>query len=142
MKKNKKAGAGRIAAEVGAGAVAAAALAMAGGYMLWERMGKQQQAKVKTWVAQARKEAAKNIANAKKMSQAEYKRIVDESVKRYGSLADVNKAEMVKTAAAMKAEWKRIQAHAKMMGKEMSSSKTKLQPKKRKAAPARKTKKK
>jgi hypothetical protein len=118
----KKINAGKIAAEVGAGAVAAAALAVAGGYVLWERMGKQKQARVKSWVAKARQEAARNVANARKMSQTEYKRIVDAAVKRYGSLSDVNKAELAKTAATMKGEWSRIQSQAKVMAKQMQKS--------------------
>jgi hypothetical protein len=107
------------AAEIGAGAVAAAALAMAGGYVLWERMGKEKQAKVKRWVAEARKETAKKVAHAKKLSEGEYKRIVDSVVKQYGSLDDVNKAELQKTATMLKSEWKRIQGHARTLAKRM-----------------------
>lgn len=107
------------AAEIGAGAVAAAALAVAGGYVLWERMGKQKQAKVKSWVAKARKETAAKVAHAKKLTEGEYKRIVDSVVKQYGSMDDVNAAELRKTAAMLKSEWKRIQGHAKTMVKEM-----------------------
>ena len=118
-KKNK-----HLAAEIGAGAVAAAALAVAGGYVLWERMGKQKQAKVKAWVAKARKEAATNFARAKKMTEGEYKHIVDAAVERYGSLANVNKAELQKTAASLKAEWNRIHAEAKKMAQEMEKEKS------------------
>src|ERR1700722_15616721 len=110
MAKNK-----HLVAEIGMGAVAAAALAMAGGYVLWDRMGKDKQAKVKTWVAKARKETAAKIARAKKMSEGEYKHIVDAAVERYGSMANVNKAELQKTAATLKAEWKRIQSQAKTL---------------------------
>ena len=61
MKKPLKQNNHRVA-EIGAGAVAAAALAVAGGYILWDRMGKQKQTKVKAWVLKARKEAATQFA--------------------------------------------------------------------------------
>ncbi len=108
-----------LGAEIGAGAIAAAALALAGGYVLWERMGKEKQAKVKTWVAKARKESVKKLAMARSMSETEYKRIVDQAVKHYGAMAKINKPELAKVATDMKAEWKRIQAQAKLLAKEM-----------------------
>lgn len=109
------------AAEIGAGALAAAALAVAGGYVLWERMGKTKQAKLKAWVAKARKEAAQKVAMAKKMSESEYRHIVDAAVERYGSLANVNKPELQKTAAMLKAEWDRIRAQAKKISRSAPS---------------------
>lgn len=112
-----------LGAELGAGAVAAAALALAGGYVLWERMGKVKQAKVKTWAAKARKDAVRKLAMARSMSETEYNRIVDQAVKHYGALAKINKPELVKVSADMKAEWKRIQAQAKLLAKEMQKEK-------------------
>lgn len=111
-----------IGAKIGAGALAAAALAMAGGYVLWERMDKKQKENAKAWVRKARKEAAEKFAMAKKMSEGEYERIVDMAVERYGTLAKVNKPELQKTASMLKSEWKRIQGHAKLMAKEMQKS--------------------
>jgi hypothetical protein len=121
-----------LGAEIGAGAVAAAALALAGGYVLWERMGKTKQAKVKAWVANARKESVKKLAMARSMSETEYNRIVEQAVKHYGAIAKINKPELAKVATDMKAEWKRIQAQAKLLAKEMQKEKA------TKKAPARK----
>lgn len=118
MKKRLKKESG-IATKIGVGAVAAAALAMAGGYVLWERMDKGRKAKVKAWVAKARMDAAQKVAMAKKMSEGEYRHIVDVAVERYGSLANVNKAELVKTAATLKSEWARIQEQAKTIAMQM-----------------------
>ncbi len=103
-----------MAIEAGAGVLTAAALAAAGAYFL---STKRQRAKMKAWVAKAKKEVARNMKMAKRMSEAEYKRIVDRTTKRYGSLHNVNAAELVKVAKDMKAEWKRIQSEAKRMGK-------------------------
>lgn len=122
MKKTLKKKNKNIAAEVGVGAVAAAALAMAGGYILWERMGKEKRAKVKAWAQKARKEAVQNLARAKHVSEVEYKRIVDHAVQHYGSLSNVNKAELIKAAQDLKSEWKRIQSQAKVMAKQMQKA--------------------
>jgi hypothetical protein len=108
------------AVEIGAGAVAAAAFAVASGYVLWEKMGKQKQAKVKAWVVKARKEAAGNIAKAKKtISEVDYQRIVDAAVVRYGAPHGLDKAELAKVAADLKADWKNIQGHAKVVAKQL-----------------------
>lgn len=110
------------AAAIGAGALAAAALVAAGGYVLWDKMGKQKQEKVKSWVAKARKEAIKNIGHAKKIGEAEYDHIVDVAVKRYGSMQGINKEELAKVADDLKAEWVRIKKHAIEMSKEAKES--------------------
>lgn len=108
---------GGHAAEIGAGALAAAAVVAAGGYILWDKMGKQKQAKVKAWVAKARKEAVKNLGNAKKIGEAEYDRIVDIAVKRYGAAQGINKEELMKVGNDLKAEWTRIKKQAMEISK-------------------------
>jgi F0F1-type ATP synthase membrane subunit b/b' len=105
--------------KVGLGAITAAALAVAGGYVLWENMGKERQKKVKTWVADARKEAAKNLAKAKKVTQAEYKTIVDKAVKHYGKIHEIDATELAKTADQLKNEWERIRKQAGVVAEEI-----------------------
>jgi len=115
MKKSQK-----KALEIGAGAVAAAALAAAAGaYLLSGKEGAKRRAKMKTWAKQAQKEVARRAKMARKLSEGEYKRIVDQAVKQYGSLEDVTVREMMNTAKQLKSEWSRIQKHAKMMAKPM-----------------------
>ena len=105
-------------AGVGIG-VAAAALAIAGGYVLWGKMGKQQQKKVKTWVAKARKDAIQNLAKARGAGEAQYKRIVDAAVKRYGLSEGISKVDLAKVASDLKGEWRNIQGHAKAIAKQL-----------------------
>lgn len=103
-----------IAIRAGAGVLTAAALAGAAAYLLSD---KQQRTKMKAWVVKAKKEIARNVKVAKRLSGAEYKRIVDRAAKRYGSLHNVNAAEVMKAAQEMKTEWQRIQKEAKKMAK-------------------------
>ena len=110
----------RVAMEVGAGVLTAAALAAAGAYLLSD---KKRRAKAKSWVTKARREVAKNVKIARRMGEAEYKRVVDQATKRYGSLHKVNVAEVMKTARDLKAEWKRMQKDAKVIAKMMPKKK-------------------
>ena len=108
MKKSTK-----RAAEVGAGVITAAALAAAAAYWISEKTTKEQRTKAKAWVQQARRDIARHVATARNFGEGEYKKIVDETLKKYGSLEDVSVGDIIKTARELKGEWKRIQAHAK-----------------------------
>ncbi len=109
LKRTKK-----VAMEVGAGVLTAAALAAAAAYLL---SSKKQRARAKAWATKARREVARNVRTARRMGEAEYKRIVDRATKRYGSLHDVNVAEIMKTAQDLKAEWKQIQKKTQVIAK-------------------------
>lgn len=110
----------KLAVEVGVGVITVAALAGAAAYVLSD---KKRTAKAKAWVVKAREEIVKNVKAAKRMGEKEYARIVDAATKRYGSLHNVNAAELVKAAKGIKAEWKMIQAEAKKMGKRKAAPK-------------------
>jgi hypothetical protein len=95
----------RIAQEMGAGVLTAAALAAVATYLL---SNKKQKAKMKTWAVNAKKEVVKRVKQAKRLSEGEYKHIVDQAMKRYGSLNKVDRAEIARIARDMKGEWRRI----------------------------------
>jgi hypothetical protein len=118
MKKKMK----RMAMEAGAGVLTAAALAAAAAYLL---SSKKQKASAKAWAKKARHAVAKNIKKARRMSEAEYKRLVVRATKQYGSLHKVNAREVAKVAADMKTEWKRLRKDAKVMAKMMQAKKRK-----------------
>lgn len=104
----------RAAMEAGAGVLTAAALAAAGAYLL---SSKSQRRRAKLWAKKAQRAVAKDVKKARRMSEAEYKRVVDRAAKRYGSLHNVNTREAMKVARDMKAEWKRLQKDAKVLAK-------------------------
>ena len=99
-----------MALEAGAGVLTAAALAAGAAYLLSD---KKRQAKAKTWVAKTRREVAANIKRARRMSKAEYARVVNTAVKRYGNLNDANKAELARVAMDLRSEWQRLQKIAR-----------------------------
>ncbi len=100
--------------EIG-GAVTAAALAAAAGADLLS--DKKTKAKAKKWVVSARKEVAKNAKVAKKLGAKEYAKLVDQAVKRYGSMEKMTAADMIAAGKDLKAEWTKINAEAKKMAK-------------------------
>ncbi len=101
-----------FAVKAGAGVLAAAALAAAGAYLLSD---KTRQRKLKAWAAKAKQEVAKHLKTASRMGEAEYKRIVDRAVKRYGGLHKVNSREVARAAQELKEEWQRIRKDAKVL---------------------------
>jgi hypothetical protein len=127
----------KIALEAGAGVLTAAVLAAGAAYLLSD---KKHQAKAKAWVAKAKKEVAKRVKTARSMSSEEYKHIVDTAVKRYGSMSDANKAELVHVAMELKDEWQRMKANAMKMAK-MAQEARKPAVKAKKKTGARKVKK-
>ena len=78
---------------------------------------KKTKTKAKKWVADARKEVVKNAKTAKKLGEKEYDRIVDQAVKRYGSLENLTAADVIAAGKELKGEWNKISAEAKKMAK-------------------------
>jgi hypothetical protein len=117
---------------VGAGVAAGLTAALAGAYLLYGQKGSKK--KVKAWVAKAKREATREIKMLKRVGEKEYKTVVEKAMKRYGSLENVNMAEVMRAVADAKNEWKRIQGEAEKMAKMAAKKKPmkKLAPKKAK----------
>lgn len=110
--KKKKGGA--KAWEIGGAVTAAVIAAAAGAYLLSDKKTK---AKAKKWVVAARKEVVKKTKRARKLGEKEYSRIVDQAVKRYGSLEKMTAADMIAAGKELKGEWKRIHDEAKKIAR-------------------------
>jgi hypothetical protein len=100
--------------EIG-GAITAATLAAAAGvYLLSDKKTKT---KAKKWVVDARKEVVRHAKAAKKLGEKEYGHIVDEAIKRYGSLDNLTPADVIAVGKQLKGEWTKIHAEAQKMSK-------------------------
>lgn len=124
--------------EIGGAVTAAALAAAAGAYLL---SNKKTKAKAKAWVSKAKIQVAKHAKTAKKLGKAEYDRIVEKTVKQYGSLENLTAADVMMAAKELKAEWNHIQEHAQKIAKSIKKpvAKKKTMPK-AKAKPAAKKK--
>ncbi len=101
-------------AEIGGAITAALLAASAGAYLLSD---KKNQAKMKSWAKKARVEVAKRTKAAKRLGEAQYKTIVDEVIKHYGSLEDVSARDLVVAGKELKAQWNAIQKNAQQFAK-------------------------
>lgn len=106
--------------EIGGALTAAAIAAAAGAYLLSDKKTK---AKAKVWAVKARKEVVKNAKVAKKLGEKEYGRIVEQAVKHYGSMEKITAADIMAAGKELKGEWKKIQAEAKKMAKNVPMKK-------------------
>lgn len=115
---------------IGAGVAAGLAGALAGAYLM---SGKANQKKVKAWVAKAKRDVARELKTLKRVSEKEYKAVVEKVMKRYGSLEDVSMAEVARAVAEVKKEWKHIQGKVKKIAKITAKKKPAKKPAKRPA---------
>ena len=94
--------------------------------------------RLKIW---QRKEVVKHAKNAKKLGEKEYDAIVDQVVKKYGSLENITAGDVIKAGKELKGQWSNIQKHAKMLSMSAGGAAKKSTLKKsgpKKSAPAKK----
>jgi hypothetical protein len=106
--------------EIGGAITAATLAAAAGAYLLSDKKTK---ARAKKWVTDTRKEVVKHAKTAKKLSEKEYGRMVEEALKHRGSLEHLSAADLIAAGKQLKSEWKNIQAEAKKMAKSYAPKK-------------------
>ena len=123
MKKSLKNKKGRVVAT----AATAVALAAAAGFVLWETIGDKRRAKAKAWMAKARREILRDFMRAKRLSEGEYKRIVDRVAKRYANLDGASKPEFQKIVKDLKSGWGRVQSQAKVIAKQIQRKERRFQ---------------
>ncbi|PIR70080.1 MAG: hypothetical protein COU46_03350 [Candidatus Niyogibacteria bacterium CG10_big_fil_rev_8_21_14_0_10_42_19] len=116
MTKEKKSS-HKLAAEVGAGVAATAAVTAVGLYFFTGPKGVKNRKKAKEWVSKAKNEVAKNFKKIKHIDEKTYKHAVDEAVKAYRSL-NINKKDLDQMAKELKSHWGNIK---KEVGKTQKS---------------------
>jgi hypothetical protein len=112
-KKKESSGAAK-AWGIGGAITAATVAAAAAAYLLSD---KKTQTKAKAWVSKAKIEVAKHAKTAKKLGEKEYNAIVDQAVKKYGSLENITAGDVVKAGKDLKSQWTNIQKHAQNLVK-------------------------
>lgn len=130
----KKTGTSAKAWEIGGAITAATLAAAASAYLLSDKKTKT---KAKKWMTDARREVAKNVKAARKVSAKDYARIVDRTMQRYGSVRNMTAGDMMAAGKELKGEWNRIQAHAKTMSKKPVAKKRQATKKKKAARKSR-----
>lgn len=96
---------------IGAG-VAAVALGAAGAYFIASKSAKGHRAKAKKLFDRAKVDVIREAKKLKKMSQADYERVVGGVMKGYAALKEERPEEMMHVANELKAGWKHLQKGA------------------------------
>ena len=86
---------------IGAGVAALGSAA----YLLFGPNSKKNQKKVKAWAKNMQSDVEKSLKQVKNLSKATYAQAVDAAAKKYSSLKDMNKMEVLGLAKEMKSRW-------------------------------------
>lgn len=97
----------KVAAAVGIG-LGVAAAAAAGAYFLYGKQGARARRKVKGWMLRAKGEVLDRMESMKDISQPAYNAVVDEVVKRYRGLKNIEPGEVMAMAQELKSHWNSI----------------------------------
>ncbi len=98
---------------IGAGVATAAALTAAGVYFGASKNAKGHRAKAKKLFDKAKMDVTREVKKLKKMSQADYERVVTNVMKGYAALKEERPEEMMHVANELKSGWKSLQKGAK-----------------------------
>lgn len=112
----KKGGAGILAAEVGAGVLAAAA-AGAGYYFYGTKGAKKHRAAATKWAKDLKTSVVKEAKKIDKLDRKVVGMIVDRATKSYETVKNVKRDDLMEAAKELKANWKEIQAELQSSGK-------------------------
>src|SRR5690606_37044353 len=94
---------------LGAIGVGAAIAAAAGAYFLYgSKNAKQNRMKVKSWALKAKAEVMEKLEKAQNINEKTFSKIVDDVVKKYKALRNVDAKEIALLAMEMKSHWNAI----------------------------------
>jgi len=96
-------------AGIGFGLTAAAAT-VAGAYFLYgSKQASQNRKKVKSWALKAKAEVLEGLEKAEQLSEAEYKNLVENATKIYGTVKNASKTEVGEFKKEMLGHWNDLQ---------------------------------
>jgi hypothetical protein len=115
---NKKIGLG---AKIGAGLVAAGAVAAAGYYFYGSKNAKQHRGTASTWANNLKKEVLREARGLKNMSAGDFADVVDSVVTTYKGVRSINAADLKRATNELKSNWKMVQRELEQEGKKTVS---------------------
>jgi hypothetical protein len=120
----KKSSNGKVAAEIGAGLIAAGAAAAAGYYYYGSAGAKKHRKIAAKWATDMKTEVMRDAKNFKEDSAKGFAKIVDTVASTYKGARAINAADVKRAATELKDNWDAVQREMKRTGKK-SVSKTK-----------------
>ncbi|MDR3547671.1 MAG: hypothetical protein P4M11_05290 [Candidatus Pacebacteria bacterium] len=120
-KKQSSANRGVVAAEIGAGVLAAAA-AGAGYYFYGAKGAKKHREAASKWAKDMKNEVVKEAKKVKKLDQKVMTTIVDRATRTYQGAKNVKREDLVRAANELKKNWKTIAAELAMVAKQSGNA--------------------
>lgn len=117
MAKAKKTKRGKVAAEIGAGLLAAGAAAAAGYYFYGSKSAAKHRKVAAKWAGDMKKEVIREAKRLEKVSPQNFAKVVDAVAKTYQGARSINAADLKRAAAELKANWKLVQGEVEKSGK-------------------------
>ena len=117
----KKSNSGILAAEIGAGVLAAAA-AGAGYYFYGAKGAKKHRHAASKWAVGMKKEVVKEAKKVKKLDQKAMTAIIDSAAIAYKGARNVSSTDIAQAAKELKQNWKVIAAELSTAGKQAGSA--------------------
>ena len=113
-KKTKK---GKVAAEIGAGLLAAGAAAAAGYYFYGSKNAKKHRKIAAKWANDMKREVIREAKSLKKVSEKDFANIVDAATDAYKGVRSVDAADLKRAASELKSNWKMVQREIQEAGR-------------------------
>lgn len=118
----------KVAAEIGAGIIAAGAAAAAGYYFYGSKQAKNHRKIAAKWANDMKTEVVRKAKKLEKIGAKDFSKIVDMAAATYRGARSVNTADLKRAANELKSNWKMVQSeiqktsrkdvsHAKAVGK-------------------------
>ncbi|MEA2701359.1 MAG: hypothetical protein QOE22_68 [Candidatus Parcubacteria bacterium] len=103
----------KTAMEVGAGVLAAAAVAGAGYWFYGDKNAKKHRKAANVWVKNMKKDVVKNAKKLKRLDQKAMARIVDEASALYEGARSVDRKDLRQAANELKRNWEVVKAEVR-----------------------------
>jgi hypothetical protein len=119
-KKKSSANKGMVAAEIGAGVLAAAAAGA--GYYFYGSEGAKHRAAAAKWANDMKKDVVKEAKKVQKLDQKAMAAIIDRATKAYQGARNVSREDLARAAKELKQNWKEIAGELQTVAKKSGSA--------------------
>jgi len=113
MAKKKTSSRGKLAAEIGAGLVTAAAVAAAGYYFYGSKNAKDHRKVATKWAGDMKKEVVRRAKGLKEMTEKDFTKIVNAVANTYRGVKKIDTADLKRAANELKSNWRAVKREIK-----------------------------
>jgi hypothetical protein len=113
---------GMVAAEIGAGVVAAGAAAAAGYYFYGDKKAKKHRQAASKWAKGMKTQVVKEAKKVQKLDQKTMAAIIDSAAMAYAGARSVNAADVKQAASELKQHWQTIQKEVSSEGRSVKKA--------------------